>query len=396
MNAKILVAVSGGGTGGHIFPALAIADEVKRLSPGAEVVYLGRKNSMEQELAERAHIPFIDLPAMGLTRGFSLKNVTAAWLAVNAYWKASQLLSRLGVQAVAGTGGFVCGPVILAAAAAKIPTLIHESNLTPGLTNRWLGRIATRITVAHETTRTFFPAGRTEVTGFPLRPDLLDCTRLKGCRTFGLDPKRPVLFVFPGSLAARKINRVMTEALPALCKKAPQLQFIWMTGRADLPLARRVVDQFPLPVIIREFVYEVAEAYAAADLVLARAGAGTLAELAALGKPAILVPYPHATGQHQLHNAQALAGSGAIEILPDDKVGAEVLLRQILETLDRLPEMTRRAKAVSRHISKTAARDLAQQLLHLAKGYREAKHKPSLPATGKSAPARRAKPERRT
>jgi UDP-N-acetylglucosamine--N-acetylmuramyl-(pentapeptide) pyrophosphoryl-undecaprenol N-acetylglucosamine transferase len=267
---------------------------------------------------------------------------------------------------VLGTGGFVCGPVILAAASLGIPSIIHESNLVPGLTNRLLAGAVTFIAVGHAETCAHFPAPKTVVIGFPLRPDLNRATREQGCAAFGLDPARRVLFVFPGSLAARRINRAVAEALPQLTQRLPDLQVLWMTGSADLGMARNVAEKLSLPVVIREFIHEVPEAYAAADLVLARAGAGTLAELSALGKPALLVPYPYATGDHQTYNAGLLVRAGAAAEMTDAECSGGVLLGKLLELFERQAGLEQAAAAVRAAYPQDAAEVLARKMIELA------------------------------
>jgi UDP-N-acetylglucosamine--N-acetylmuramyl-(pentapeptide) pyrophosphoryl-undecaprenol N-acetylglucosamine transferase len=363
-------AVCGGGTGGHIFPALAVAAELRRQLPDEPVVFLGKHASMEQELARRAGLSFEGLPAAGFARRWSLRNLVAVWKALRGFVRARRVLKKLGVRAVLGTGGFVCGPIVLAAATLKIPSVIHESNIVPGLTNTLLSRVATVVAVGQPQSQAHFPPGKTVVTGFPLRPGLNEPDKTQGCARFGLDPARPVLFIFPGSLAARQINRAVAEALPQLCRRRPDLQVLWMTGKADFEFARRVVDQFGLPVVTREFIYEVPEAYAAADLVLARAGAGTLAELSATGKPSLLVPYPYATDNHQAYNAAALADAGAAVIVPDKELSGDRLLAVLMDMFARLESLTRSAAAVRDAYPGHAAEELARILIELGAGKR--------------------------
>ncbi len=359
-------AVCGGGTGGHIFPALAVAAELRRLEPAARVAFLGKADGMEQDLARRAGLPFYGLPVTGLSRSLSPRNLASLWRAARGFGQARGWLKTLQVRAVLGTGGFVCGPVILAAASLKIPSILHESNLVPGLTNRLLAGLAACVALGHEEARSHFPEAKTVVTGFPLRPDLDRPSRGQGCAVFGLDPARRVLFVFPGSLAARRINRAVAEVLPQLIHRLPDLQVLWMTGAADLGLARNLAEKLSLPVVIREFIHEVPEAYAAADLVLARAGAGTLAELSALGKPALLVPYPFATGNHQTYNANILVRAGAAEAVSDTELNGTLLLARLLEIFSRLESLALAAAAVRAVYPRHAAEQLAQKLLALA------------------------------
>jgi len=280
--------------------------------------------------------------------------------------QALKLFHRLPVKAILGTGGFVCGPVILAAAMLRIPSIVHESNAVPGLTNKLLGAMVTRVAVAYPEAAAPFPAKKTVVTGFPLRPDLNRSSREEGCLTFGLDPAKRVLLVFPGSLAARRVNRAVAEVLPKLFRRMPDLQILWMTGKADYALARRLVEKFALPVTIREFIHEVPAAYAAADLVLARAGAGTLAELAATGKPAILVPYPYATHNHQERNAGFMLAAGSAELLADESLDGDALLEKVREVFAKLEGMTQRAAELRARYPQGAAEVLAKMLLALA------------------------------
>jgi UDP-N-acetylglucosamine--N-acetylmuramyl-(pentapeptide) pyrophosphoryl-undecaprenol N-acetylglucosamine transferase len=256
--------------------------------------------------------------------------------------------------------------VVLAARSLGIPAVIHESNVVPGLTNRWLARVATRVAVGQRASLEQFPEGKTVLTGFPLRPGLNDPDRAAACAVFGLDPGRRVLFVFPGSLAARSINRAVAEMLPHWSRRLPDWQVLWMTGKADFEWARRMLQPLNLPVVVKEFVFEVPEAYAAADIVLARAGAGTLAELSAVGKPSLLVPYPYATGNHQMYNAQLLAKAGAAEIITDARLNGDVLLETFLKMTGNLEAMGRAAAAVREAYPKQAARDLSRMLLELA------------------------------
>jgi len=359
------IVVCGGGTGGHIFPALAVAAELQRQAPGERVLFFGKAHSMEEELAERAGLPFYGIPAAGLSRSLSLKNLAVIWKAMHGFQRAFSLLNKLRVQAVLGTGGFVCGPVVLAAAVQKIPTVIHESNIVPGLTNRLLSGPATRVAVGQAQSLAHFPAGKTLVTGFPLRLGLGRPMHAEGCAKFGLDPKRPVLFVFPGSLAARRINRAVAEALPQLSHQMPALQVLWMTGKTDFDFARRVVEKLGLPVETREFIYDVPEAYAAADLVLARAGAGTLAEWSALGKPSLLVPYPYATDDHQTYNAAALQRAGAAETIKDAELDGDKLLRVLRRMFANLERFAKKAAAIRDAYPRHAAEDLARLLIEL-------------------------------
>ncbi len=373
MNTKLRgVAVCGGGTGGHIFPALAVGEAVRRLAPDRPVFYFGKAESMERELVAGRDIPFLPLELTGFSRahtrlaGFFIRNNwRSIWKATAGFQQARRLLKELKIGVVMGTGGYVGGPVVLAAISLGLPTMVHESNCFPGLTNRFLGRLVKRVAVSHAETTKYFPAEKTVITGYPLRKRLNEPSREQGCMAFKLNPKQRVLLIFPGSQAARKINSAMAEMLPRLAKRVPDLQFLWMTGEADLTMARRAGESLGPRISIHSFIDQVPEAYAAADLVLARAGAGTVAELAAAGKPAILIPYPYATAHHQEHNAALLQKRGAAEVITDRDLTGPELMEKIIKVLKRLNIMISRATDVKRDYPVNADQEIAGWMIKM-------------------------------
>lgn len=352
-------AVCGGGTGGHIFPALAVAKALQTLQPGVRVAYLGKNGGMEEGLAERWGFPFYGFELDGFTRSLAWRNVRSVCKAGRAFLRARACLRELAPKAVLGTGGYVCGPVLAAAMAQSVPTVIHESNRVPGLTNRLLAPWATRVAVSDAEAMAALPRQKTFRTGFPLRPDLNQISREEACRRLGLDPGRRILFVFPGSLAARRINQAVALMLPRFHQQMPGWQILWMTGPADLEMARHAQTLAQGPNVILPFVHEVPEAYAAADLVLARAGAGTLAELEATAKPALLVPYPYATADHQTRNAEHLKNAGAARVMLDRELGGERLpavLAGMSRELESLAACARKVRETSPlHAAETIA-----------------------------------------
>ncbi|MEW6516537.1 MAG: undecaprenyldiphospho-muramoylpentapeptide beta-N-acetylglucosaminyltransferase [candidate division FCPU426 bacterium] len=358
--------ICGGGTGGHIFPALAVIQALRREDPDVSLCYFGRAGGREEELATRQQIPFCGLVLSGLERRLTLKNVKSLWQASQGWGQARRELRRLNVRVVLGTGGYVCGPVMMAAVSLGLPTIIHESNLIPGLANRWAGAWVTKVCVNYPQTAEYFPAERVTVTGFPLREGLNVPTRNEGCLAYGLDPNRPVLFVFPGSAGARRINQAMAELLPGLKQRKPELQLLWMTGEADLELAQGAMARSGMDGAAHPFITAVPEAYAAADLVLARAGAGTVAELSATGTPALLVPYPHATANHQLQNAEVMQKLGAAEVLLDQEVSPRRLLARLLKLTKRLSFMKECAAVLAADYPKHASQVLARLMIKLA------------------------------
>jgi UDP-N-acetylglucosamine--N-acetylmuramyl-(pentapeptide) pyrophosphoryl-undecaprenol N-acetylglucosamine transferase len=360
------IGICGGGTGGHIYPALAVIQELQRLAPEIRLCYFGRERGMEREIITRAGIPFQGLALSGLARSLTLKNIKTVWQAGRGWKKARGYLRQSQVKSILGTGGYVCGPVMLAAASLGIPSMIHESNYIPGLTNRLLGRWVTHVGVSHTQTGKYFPKQKVTVMGFPLRDDLLLPTREEGCQALGLDPQKRVLFVFSGSQAARKINRAVAEMLPQLSKRIENVQLLWMTGETDFKMAQQVCEKVAIKSVVREFIYDVPNAYAAADLVVARAGAGTIAELSATGCPALLIPYPFATGNHQAHNAAVLQKFGSAEVVEDSALDKDTLLTRLEKLFKRLKYMRECGAVLQADYPKEAAQILAQKLIEMA------------------------------
>ncbi|MBN1595311.1 undecaprenyldiphospho-muramoylpentapeptide beta-N-acetylglucosaminyltransferase [candidate division FCPU426 bacterium] len=364
--ATMSLGICGGGTGGHIFPALSVVSEIRRLQPEALIYYFGKAGGMEQDLAGRHGLPFYGLELAGITRSWSWQNTVSLWKAGAGFTRARAYLRDLKIQAVLGTGGYVCGPVVLAAASLGLPTIIHESNFVPGVTNRLLGRWVTTVCVTHAQTARYFSGHKVTVTGFPLRERLNEPTREEGSRIFGLDAAKRVLFVFTGSQSAHKVNRAVADLLPMLPKRMPDLQILWMTGEADFPLGQQACQKTSARVELRAFIHEVPEAYATSDMVLARAGAGTVAELSATGIPALLIPYPFAAGNHQAFNAEVMHKYGSAEVMTDKEMDGKTLLHHLEKAFKRLKYMQACGEVLRADYPKHAARDLAVKLLALA------------------------------
>jgi len=361
-------AFCGGGTGGHIFPALAVEEALRLRQPQARRIYFGKADGMERDLVlRRPDLTFFGLKLSGFSRSFAVaRNTRAVWQAAAGFWEARRILKAQRVEAILGTGGFVCGPVILAAASLGIPSVIHESNFIPGLTNRWLGAWVKAVAVSHEQTRDYFSSGKVHWTGFPLRARLSEPDRPQGRAQFGLKDQGRVLFVFPGSLAARRINQAVAKMLPGFMKKNRDWQVLWMTGEAEFDAAGQAAAAFGGRVQVRKFIHEVPEAYAAADLVLARAGAGTIAELSATGKPSLLIPYPHAAADHQTHNAVILHKAGSAEVMADAQVDGPALAAKLQALIKRIPAMTACAEVLRAVYPKNAAGQLAEMMIAFA------------------------------
>ncbi len=312
---KILFAA--GGTGGHLFPALAIAEELRRVRPNTEIIFVGTKHKIEARVVPQHAYDFRTIWISGFHRMFRLSNFLFPIKVIVALMQSINLVRMIKPDVVIGTGGYVAGPVLYAASMLGVPTIIHESNSYPGVTTRLLSKRADRVFLTFESTREYLKRkDNVEVVGNPTRANLENVTREEGARFFDLDPMKKTLLVFGGSLGAASINRAVRGALKNLTDGG--IQVIWQTG--DLAAAVEVSTTKPATVWTGKFIDRIDCAYAAADLVLCRAGATALAELTRLGKPAILVPYPQASEGHQQVNAEAMVHSGAAEIILDHEL----------------------------------------------------------------------------
>lgn len=340
--------VSGGGTGGHIYPALAIARGLEERYPGAEVLYVGTKQGMEADIVRKTSLPFKGIVASGLERKLSLHNLLVLWQAGVGLRQAVGIIRQWRPDVVIGTGGYVCGPVVLAAVLSGIPTLIHEQNAFPGITNRLLSRFVEQVAVTFEDAISYFPKrARVRLTGLPVRPEILAADREAAMRKLGLKQDTFLLLSFGGSRGARTINEAMLPVIKSFAAD-PRIHMVHITGKmgqqAFIDAATKAgIDLDRIGnITIKSYVYDMQDMLAAADLVICRAGATTLAELTARGIPAILVPYPFAAENHQEFNARALEKENAALMILDRELNGVVLNNEItafLEQPDKLSAM---------------------------------------------------------
>jgi UDP-N-acetylglucosamine--N-acetylmuramyl-(pentapeptide) pyrophosphoryl-undecaprenol N-acetylglucosamine transferase len=325
------VIIAGGGTGGHLFPGLALAEEFKRRDAGTEVTFVGTEHGIEARIIPREGYPIKFLRAEGFVGRSLLKKLRTAVKTALSFLDARRILSSVKPDIVIGVGGYASGAIVLLAGIKSISTMIHEQNSVPGLTNRLLGRIVKRACVTYHESLPFFPMDRTFLTGNPIRARILQGERETACRLFSLDKSVFTVFVFGGSAGARSINRAMVEALNHLIDLKEKIQFLHQTGEKDYESVREAYRKAGFRGTVAPFIYQMAEAYAASDIVISRAGATTLAEITALGKPAILIPYPFAAGRHQELNAVKLKEMGAAFMFTDDELKGEKLAGNIRE-----------------------------------------------------------------
>ncbi|WP_031513422.1 undecaprenyldiphospho-muramoylpentapeptide beta-N-acetylglucosaminyltransferase [Desulfofalx alkaliphila] len=349
--------VTGGGTGGHIYPALAIAKGIENRYPGAEILYVGTNKGLESDLVPKAGYPFASIEVSGFRRKLSPENLKVLWQAGRGVFQAAQIVKKFKPHVVIGTGGYVCGPVVMSAALRGIPTLIHEQNALPGVTNRILSRFASRVAVTFEDSIKHFPnkAG-VKLTGLPVRPEILNCNKEEAYTKLGLQPGKPVLLVFGGSRGARRINMAMVKVVQVFSQRS-DIQILHATGQVGYDEYLAEVEKLGIALVNNgnittvPYLYNMHHALAVSDLVVCRAGAATLAEITALGLPSILVPYPYAAENHQEHNARALVERGAALMIHDSELTGELLVKKIEELLlspTKLKEMAEKSSFLGR------------------------------------------------
>lgn len=359
--------ISGGGTGGHIFPAIAIANAVREREAAAEFLFVGAEGKMEMEKVPAAGFRIEGLPIRGFQRGQLLKNIGLPWRLVRSMMKARSLVRSFKPHVAVGVGGYASGPVLAAAQRMGVPTLIQEQNSFPGKTNIYLAKRVDRICVAYAGMDKYFPKEKLLLTGNPVRQDVVRLAgkRPRGMEQFGLEEGRPILFITGGSLGARGVNKGVEAALP-LWQKAG-LQVIWQTGTPYFKQASEAVANLGYTNCkVYEFVTRMDHAYAVADLVVARAGAISVSELSLVAKPAILVPLPTAAEDHQTHNARALTDRGAAMLMRDDEA-VEKLGSTVLELITDRPALERLGMAIAGLGTTNAAEAIAAEVIRLAR-----------------------------
>lgn len=342
----VRVMLTGGGTGGHIYPALAIAKGLLARDPETKILYVGIRDGMEARLVPEAGIDFAGISGKGLPRKLSLETIKVMGESTKALWETKQLLRKFHPDLVVGTGGYVSGPVVLTAALFNIPTMLHEQNALPGITNRLLARVVRRVMVTFpESIAHFGVKKKLELVGLPVRPDIGKVTRLVGARYFGLRPDRLTLLVTGGSRGARTLNQSMTVVLEHLVQR-PDVQVIWATGKTTYQETIEGLEKRGIPWKspqwrVVEYLKDMPEALACSDLFIGRAGAASLAEIQVAGVPSLLVPYPFAAENHQEHNAQAMVQAGAARMIIDGELNGERLWKKVDELLSNPPILTK-------------------------------------------------------
>ena len=365
---ELRVIVSGGGTGGHIFPAISIANAIRQLCPQAKILFVGADGRMEMQRVPAAGYEIKGLPICGFDRKNLLKNFLVLYKIWKSQRMAKKIIKAFKPMAAVGVGGYASGPTLNMAAKMGIPCLIQEQNSYAGVTNKLLAKKAEKICVAYEGMERFFPAEKILLTGNPVRQSLLDSTisQEEALATFGLDKQKKTILLVGGSLGARTINESVLGHLKEI--ESSGLQFIWQTGKF---YSQHIAEQMkkngqPKNLVVMDFITDMAAAYKAADLVISRAGASSISEFCLIGKPVILVPSPNVAEDHQTKNAMALAMRGAALFMSDQEAG-EKLINLAITTVKDDDQL----KSLSENILKMAlpnsAEIIAKEVINLAK-----------------------------
>ena len=347
-------AIAGGGTGGHLFPGMAIAEAFVEKEAGNEVLFIGTEKGIEARILAGGRFPLRTIKARPVKGRSLLEKARAIGNLPIAVSEAMSILKEFQPQIVLGVGGYASGPALLAACLLGMERAIHEQNVVPGMTNRILKRLSHRIFVSFEDTEKYFPQRKTIVTGNPVRKDFLVCLAAgkKGAERAKHD--RFTLLVFGGSGGAHRINEAVMEALAPLREERSTLRFIHQTGSVDFDFVSRGYQEKGFDAWVKPFFNEMADYYQVSDLVVCRAGASTIAELAVCGKTSILIPYPFAAHHHQLMNAQRLVGLGAATMIRDDELNGPLLAQKILHFRGH-PEERKKMEEAIRQVSRPRA-----------------------------------------
>jgi len=347
------IIISGGGTGGHIFPAISIANALKKVDPDIDILFVGAEGRMEMEKIPAHGYRIIGLPVAGINRKNLMRNFSVVIRLIKSLAMARRIIKEFKPDVVVGVGGYASGPVLRQAGRMGIPTLIQEQNSYAGVTNKLLSEKASVICVAYEGMEKYFPSEKIVKTGNPVRQnfDDLEALREEALQYFGLDISLPVILVLGGSLGAGSINNCLSDNIKVL--RDCDCQWLWQTGKYYYTNVKSVVaSSFCRNVVVNGFVDRMDLAYAAADVIVSRAGAGTISELCLVGKPAILVPSSNVAEDHQTKNAAALADREAAIMIPDSLVGKRLIVEAVKLVADR-----EKRRTLSENIKKLAERD---------------------------------------
>ena len=375
---KLRVMISGGGTGGHIFPALSIADKLKELNPETEILFVGAEGRMEMEKVPAAGYEIIGLPIAGLQRKLTLSNFALPFKILKSIMTARKTLKRFKPEIVIGVGGYASAPLLWTAGRLGIPTLIQEQNGFAGLTNKIVARKAKSICVAYEGMERFFPADRIVLSGNPIRKDIVPATpemKAEACQYYGLDPEKKHIFVVGGSLGSGTLNNAMKSWIKNGCPGGEGVEVIWQCGKfykdgVDVFMKEARANGIGGKCIDRiqhsDFIKRMDLAYAVADVVISRSGASSVSELCAAEKAVIFVPSPNVAEDHQTHNAMALVNKDAA-LLVRDSEAQEKLMAEACALIENPEKIALLEKNISRLALRDAAKTIADEIYKIVK-----------------------------
>ncbi len=354
---NLRVIIAGGGTGGHIFPAVAVGKALQRLQPGTQLLFVGALGKMEMEKVPQAGFEIIGLDIAGFNRSNLLKNITLPFKLIKSRLQAKKIIREFNPGAVVGVGGYASFPMLQAAQSMGIPTLIQEQNSHAGKSNKLLARRAKSVCVAYANMEKFFPADKIIITGNPVRTEItdIDVAAAVAKEGYGLDAEMKTVLVIGGSLGAKSINEAIDAGLEELM--AQNLQLIWQTGAPYYEQAKAKAEKFGSRVVVVNFIKEMGHAYAAADVVVSRAGALAIAELCIVGKPVIFVPYPFAADDHQKANAKALVTNEGALMIADNEAATTLITKLIALLRDETMQ-----KSMTRNLMAMAIKDADERI----------------------------------
>ena len=369
---NLRIIISGGGTGGHIFPAVSIANAIKELRPDTDILFVGAEGRMEMHRVPAAGYPIKGLPVAGFDRKNLLKNIPVLIKLFKSQRLARKIVKDFRPHAAVGVGGYASGPTLKVAGSMGIPTLLQEQNSYAGVTNKLLAKQAKKICVAYDGMERFFDKNKIILTGNPVRQGLLNhtITQEEAIRTFNLDPQKKTILILGGSLGARTINECLMSNLDKI--KNSGVQFIWQTGKIYIEEVRKTVVQAgELPMLyVTDFISDMATAYRASDLVISRAGAGSISEFCLLQKPVILVPSPNVAEDHQTKNALALVNKNAALYVKDAEA-KENLLDKAIKAVNQPELLNNLSKNIAELAFTDSANVIAKEVIKLAEIYKK-------------------------
>ncbi len=362
MNSPLRVILSGGGTGGHIFPAIAIANEIKLRFPDTEFLFVGAKDRMEMQSVPKAGYRITGLWISGIQRKITPENLMFPVKLISSIYKSKKILRSFKPHIAIGTGGFASGPLLKAAVDKKIPTLIQEQNSHAGVTNKWLAGKVNKICVAFQGMEKYFPVEKIVLTGNPVRQDLLEISskKEKARKYFGLKDDRKVVLVLGGSLGAKAINELIEDQLELL--KSNKTHVIWQSGKLYFERFKKHSEEDGIQV--HEFLERMDLAYAAADIIISRAGAISVSELCIVGKPVIFIPSPNVAEDHQTKNALAISSKNAAILLKEENLSSdfEPLFLEVLKSKSKQKELSENIKKMAKP---NATKEIVDQVMEL-------------------------------